>query len=439
MTYQEAMAFIDKTKEYGSILGLESIKNLMQELGDVQDKLAVIHVAGTNGKGSVCAFLAQILKEASYQVGRYSSPAVFCYEEIYQIDGKPISPDTFASVAEEVAEACQRLVQSGKPHPTVFEVETAIAFVYFYRRKCDVVVLETGLGGAMDATNLIKRPLCSVLTSISMDHMGFLGNSLAEIATVKAGIIKQGCPVVSVSQKPEAMQVVETQAALMNAGLMVSKEQLLEQVYYDADGMRFEFPLSGQQCEFQTRLTGQPQLQNAVLAITVAELLISRGYQITNASVVRGLANTVWHGRFETICQKPRIILDGAHNEDAARKLQETIENCFTNTEITYIIGVLADKEYQKVLKILLPQAKRVYTVTPDNPRALSAEDLAAEVEKYYLHHYVVCAKTVEWAVKSALETTAADGVILAFGSLSYLGQVRGVVEGIVESSSKKY
>ena len=444
MTYEEAKAFLEKAKQYGSVLGLASICDLMAELDNVQETLSVIHVAGTNGKGSTCTMIAEVLKEAGYLVGRYSSPAVFFYEEIYQINGEPIPQDDYAVCMEAVKASCERLIAVGKPHPTAFEIETALAFLYFAKKQCDFVVLETGMGGATDATNLISSPICSVLTDISRDHMGFLGDSLAEIAGVKAGIIKQGRPVVTVCQKPEAMTVIEERARQMKAKLILAKEERICSIRYDADGM--ELVCVGSRRErllpkedgqavragaeelcLQLSLTGAHQVRNALLALTVAETLHDMGYHISKEHVLKGFENTRWAGRFETIHREPRIIIDGAHNEGAAEKLRDTIENCFTNQPITYIIGVLADKEHEKMLELLLPYAGKVYTVTPDNPRALSGEALYLEAKKY--HSNVICADSVGQAVRCAVANAGSGEVILAFGSLSYLGQVKEAVE----------
>lgn len=445
MTYNEAKAFLETTKQYGSVLGLISIRNLMEELHNVQETLQVIHVAGTNGKGSTCTMIAEILKEAGYLVGRYSSPAVFAYEEIYQINGVPIAHADYAECMEQVKAACEHLIQVGKPHPTSFEVETALAFLYFAKKKCDLVVLETGMGGATDATNLISSPVCSVLTDISRDHMGVLGETLAEIAAVKAGIIKKGCPVVTVRQEPEAMEVIGKQAKELGVRLIVAKEERILRISYDADGM--ELVCADEDCGDGTAvhrgsgetdggipkelylhlsLTGAHQVKNALLALTAAETLRSLGYTVAEKDILAGLKNARWSGRFETIHRGPRIVIDGAHNEGAAEKLKDTIENCFTNHPITYIIGVLADKEHEKMLRLLLPYAKKVYTVTPDNPRALSGEELCREAKKY--HSDVTCEGSVRNAVEHALAGAGRDGVILAFGSLSYLKQVKEAV-----------
>lgn len=434
MTYEEARAFLETTKQYGSVLGLDSIINLMDKLSNVQEKLSVIHVAGTNGKGSTCTFIAGILSEAGYRVGRYSSPAVFDYEEIYQINGASIDRADYASCMEPVRAACEQMVAEGKPHPTSFEIETALAFVYFAGKKCDIVVLETGMGGATDATNLISAPVCSVLTDISRDHMGFLGDSLEEIARVKAGIIKENCPVVTVHQQADVMGVIEAQANRLNAKLVVPDDDRIRSVTCDVDEMEIvcrkaeNSPFAGRRTqseELQLRLglSGIYQVRNAMLALTVAETLRNCGYIIDDTHILAGMANAKWPGRFETICNKPRIVIDGAHNEGAAEKLAESIENYFTNQPITYIIGVLADKEHEKMLQRLLPYAHKVYTITPDNPRALAGELLAAEAKRY--HPDVTCMDSVELAVREAVTGAAENEVILAFGSLSYLKQVK--------------
>lgn len=419
-----ARAFIEDTKQYGSILGLTSIQNLMNKLNNVQEKLHIIHVAGTNGKGSTCTMIAEILNSSGKTVGHYSSPAVFSYEEIFQINGVQIAKEDFAKYAEIVKQACDKMIQEGSLHPTVFEVETAIAFVYFYEQQCDVVVLETGMGGETDATNLILQPVCSVLTSISMDHTAFLGNTLAQIAKVKAGIIKQDCPVISFSQKDEAMLQIEQMAREKHAPLSIANSKFAKQVQYHIDGMEFIYPKLG---IVKMHLIGACQVENAVGAIETAFVLQKLGVAITNENILNGIKNAKWPGRFETINKSPCIIIDGAHNEDAAQKLRETIENCFTNEKITYIIGVLADKEYEKMLKIMLPYAKKVYTVTPDNSRALSGEALASEAGKY--HSDVTYIPRIEDAVKMAVSGVDKGEVILAFGSLSYLSEVKKAVK----------
>lgn len=419
MTYDEAVEFADSTKKYGSILGLESIRNLMQELGNVQEQLHIIHVAGTNGKGSVCAFLSAALTEAGYRVGRYNSPAVFERREVFRIGETMISKEEYATVFERVQTACEVLTKRGCPHPTVFEVETAAAFLWFYEKKCDLVLLETGMGGETDATNLITHPVCSVLTSIGMDHMQYLGNTIEEIAKVKAGIIKKGCPVVALKQGDSVCEVIKNKAEECGSRcVLVEVPQYMQ-----------EAPIWGTTLQdvhygsVHTALGGIWQRENLSLALAVLKLLEESGYPITKEAVQSGIAKTIWHGRYEVLQTEPLFIIDGAHNPIAAKRLKETIEKDFTNREIIYIIGVLADKEHEKMLRLLLPEAKAVFTVTPDSPRALDGEILAKEARKYADNIWYV--PDIGKAVKMAKETAKESDVILAVGSLSYLKEVK--------------
>ncbi len=419
MTYDEAVEFADSTKKYGSILGLESIRNLMQELGNVQEQLHIIHVAGTNGKGSVCAFLSAALTEAGYRVGRYNSPAVFERREVFRIGETMISKEEYATVFERVQTACEVLTKRGCPHPTVFEVETAAAFLWFYEKKCDLVLLETGMGGETDATNLITHPVCSVLTSIGMDHMQYLGNTIEEIAKVKAGIIKKGCPVVALKQGDSVCEVIKNKAEECGSRcVLVEVPQYMQ-----------EAPIWGTTLQdvhygsVHTALGGIWQRENLSLALAVLKLLEESGYPITKEAVQSGIAKTIWHGRYEVLQTEPLFIIDGAHNPIAAKRLKETIEKDFTNREIIYIIGVLADKEHEKMLRLLLPGAKAVFTVTPDSPRALDGESLAKEAQKYADNIWYV--PDIGKAVKMAKETAKESDVILAVGSLSYLKEVK--------------
>lgn len=419
MTYQKARAYIENVSRTGSVLGLESIQNLMNELGNVQDKLAIIHIAGTNGKGSVGAFLESALILAGKKVGRYTSPAVFEELEEWRINKENISKEEYAFYVEQIKSACDHMVSKGMAHPTVFEVETALAFIYFYEKKCDYVLLETGMGGETDATNLIKKPVCSVITSVSMDHMQFLGNTIEEIAAVKAGIIKKGCPVATIRQKEEVLQIIRAEAEAKGAELLIADSCVCERIEplgTDMTGISYTCPKLG---EIKLNMSGEYQLENSYLAITVLKEVLT----IQEEFIKEGLKKAVWPGRFETISEAPRFIIDGAHNEDAAEKLSRTLRKYFTNREITYIIGVLADKEHEKMLRIMLPLAQRVFTVTPQNPRALDCVSLAKEAEKY--HNHVTACDNIELAVDKAMECTGKDGIILAFGSLSYLKDVK--------------
>lgn len=428
MTYKEARDYIQNVSRSGSVLGLESIRALMAELSDIQDELPIIHIAGTNGKGSVGAYLASIFREAGLHVGRYCSPAVFEPLEVWQYDGSYMSETEYAQIMSQVKEACDIVVSKGGSYPTVFEVETAAAFLYFYQKKPDVVLLETGMGGLTDATNLIRRPAASVLTTISMDHMQFLGDTLEQITTVKCGILKENCPAFSAAQEPQAQRVIEEQAKGKKCPLVFADSQHIRILEEQPGKMSFTY--KGK--KFQTTMAGAYQIRNAALAIEVflgiQEQLLKEPLKEDDGriwQVIRdGIAKCRWPGRFEVISTDPLIVIDGAHNEDAAKQLAKTVENCFTNIPITYIIGVLADKEHEKMLRIMSPYAECVYIVTPDNGRAMEGSRLAEEACQYY--EDVTCCKTIKEAVSQAV---AQKRPVLAFGSLSYLGQLKQEVQ----------
>lgn len=427
MNYKEAIEYVEDLQRYGSVPGLSSIRQLCMRLNNPQDKLKFIHIAGTNGKGSVLAYVSAILQEAGYRVGRYLSPTLTDYRERFQINGRMIPKAQFGRYLEQVKEAASQMEAEGLPHPTQFEVDTALAFLYFLDKKCDIVVLETGLGGSTDATNLIKTTVCAVLTSVSMDHMAVLGKSLEEIARQKAGIIKAHCTVVSCGQKPEVMRVIEKEAAGSGCELRIADVSHAGNVRYGLTKQRFTYGSYG---KLEITLAGQYQVANAVLAVEVVEALKSAGYSISEKALREGLFKTKWPGRFQVIGKKPLFVLDGAHNEDAALKLAQSVKFYFSGKKIIYVMGILADKEYDKIIKIMAPYAEQIITITPPhNPRALSGYELAKAVREY--HPSVTVADSLQEAVEIAclLAEDRKDSVVLAFGSLSFLGELTNMIE----------
>lgn len=282
MKYQEALDYIESLNTLGIVPGLQSIRELCRRLGNPQDKLRFVHVAGTNGKGSTLAFISTILRCTGYAVGRYTSPAVFEYRERFQVKGRMITQKDFGLFLDRVKEACEDMVRDGLAHPTPFEVETALAFLYFMEKQCDIVVMETGMGGLMDATNLVTTTEVAVLASISMDHMKFLGNTLGDIARQKAGIIKSGCRVVSMKQSPEAMEEVRKQAEELGCPLQVADSSLCKNVKYGIKKQSFSY---GQWKNLEITLAGKWQIDNAVLAIEAIQALQETGYQIPEAAL----------------------------------------------------------------------------------------------------------------------------------------------------------
>ena len=428
MTYKEARAFIDSSNQYGSKLGLETVSELLRRLGNPQDKLKVIHVAGTNGKGSTTAFLATILASEGYLVGRYISPAVFAYRERVQISyqGKGtiltdyITEQGVSDAIAAIQPVCETMVVDGFHHPTSFEIETAMAILYLVKEQVDFAVIEVGLGGRLDATNVIRHPVCCAITSISMDHMQYLGDTLARITVEKAGIIKKGVPVVTSNTDPEILKVLVDTCGEQGSELIVSDWQEVTKAMYSPEINSFTY----QEQEYGITLLGEYQIANALLALQVSKVLRKSGYSISEEAMKCGLLQTKWSGRFEVLAKEPFFVIDGAHNEDAALQLRRAIEQYFPEQNLIFIMGVLADKEFTKILHIMAPLAKTILTITPGNNRALASMQLAIEAKKY-CSGVVIDAGTVLQAVKLAYEEAGKDDVIIAFGSLSYLAEVK--------------
>ncbi len=427
MNYREAMGYVESLQQYGSVLGLDNMQELCNRLGNPQKELKFVHIAGTNGKGSVLAYVSTVLQTAGYKVGRYISPTIFDYRERFQINGKPITQSGLCKYLEQVKEVAQQMAAEELPHPTPFEIETAIAFLYFLDKQCDIVVLETGLGGRLDATNIITTPVCSVFTSISMDHMAVLGDTLEEIAVQKAGIIKEKGCVVSIRQQPEAMQVIKQTAQRKKSRLLIADVSRAKQVKYGLKTQHFSYD---KYKNLTISMTGQYQIDNAVLAVEVIGALQKSGFPVSEEQLRKGLLQTNWLGRFSVIGQKPLFIADGAHNEDGAARLAQSIRFYFTNKRIIYIMGILKDKEYDKIIRQTYELAEHIITVTPPNKeRALHAYELAQNVKEY--HDSVTVADSLQEAVEIAYLLAGRDKetVVIAFGSLSYLGELIHIVE----------
>lgn len=438
MTYENAREFIDSSNQYGSKLGLEAITELLNRLDNPQDKIKIIHVAGTNGKGSTSAFIASILATKGYRVGRYISPAVFSYEERIQISSRQEAAETITTdfitekgvsdTIEIIKPVCEAMLSESLAHPTSFEIETAMAFLYLEREKVDFAIIEVGLGGRLDATNAIRQPICSVITSISMDHMEYLGNTLGHIASEKAGIIKKNAPVITGNKNPEVLGVFEQSCKEFGTTLILSDADKAVDRIYSPEATKFKF----MEQDYEIKLIGEHQISNAVLAIQTAYVLQGLGYPISDVTIKKGLLQTKWSGRFEIIANSPNFIVDGAHNEDAALQLRSTLLKYFPNRRMIFIMGVLADKDFRKILCITAPLAKVLITLTPNNSRALDSSLLAKEARQY-TEAEVIDAKTVSRAVKYAHENIKGkDDIILAFGSLSYLGEISEYVRALV-------
>lgn len=428
MNSRETIEYLDEIKKYGSVLGLDSIKNLLKRIGDPQDQLKVIHIAGTNGKGSILAMVESVLLRSGYRTGRYHSPVLFDRREAFQINEQWITMDKLCSQVTKVKEAADAMEAEGLPYPTSFEVETAVAFSYFLDEKVDVVLLETGMGGRLDATNVVKKPLVEIIASISMDHMQFLGDTIEAITREKAGIIKEDTDVVLYPSDVNIYAEIAPICEKNHARLTMAQQNQVRVLSQSIDEQSFSYRSSrGHYYEKMTiPLLGEHQIYNAITALEVLECL-KKYFCMGTFEVEEGFRRTRWPGRLEVIGNFPLIIRDGAHNEDAAKCLSRFLEKNFTNKKIFYIIGVLKDKEYEKILKLMEPYADDVYTVTPESPRALEASALTECAKKYYKH--VHTAVKVKDAVEMALEQASDQDVIFIFGSLSFMKETEDLIK----------
>ncbi|MCH5280583.1 MAG: bifunctional folylpolyglutamate synthase/dihydrofolate synthase [Lachnospiraceae bacterium] len=424
MTEKEWTEYKTKIQALGSRMDLIGIRALCHRLENPQEALKIIHIAGTNGKGSILAMVSSALSACGYKTGRYSSPAVFDEREQFSVNGRPIGKKLFLEYAGRLRSVCEEMEAEGLSHPTLFEFETALAFLYFKEQKCHTVVLETGMGGETDATNLITAPMIAAFASISMDHMAFLGDTLEQIATVKAGIIKEGCHVVSVSQDPEAEAVLIREAAKKHAKLHLAEEPKV--LSAGSKGIRFSY--KGHK-DIRLSLRGLYQAANGAAALEILDCLQEHfGYVLPDERIRKSLEQLTWPGRFEQIAKKPDFYIDGAHNEAAAKVLSQTIRFYFTNKKIIYIMGVLQDKEYQKIILETYIHADNIIAIKPPhNARAKDAYELAKEAALY--HNRVTSADSLEEAVEMANLLAGRDGIIVAFGSLSYLGALKKIVD----------
>ena len=432
MNYEECRLKIQDAARYGSILGLDSITETMKRLGNPQDAYPVVHAAGTNGKGSVLTYLYYVLTRAGYRVGRYLSPAVFDSREQFSISGADISPQEYALCAEKVIRVCCDMEKDGLPHPTSFEMETALAFEFFAEKHCDIVLLETGLGGDLDATNVVKRTILAVFTSISMDHMLVLGSSLTDIAKHKAGILKDGCRCISVRQPAPVMEVLKEACRSFPASQIpfyLSDERKAEILEEGWSLSRFRCP-SGGRAAYQIGLAGKCQIQNAVLALDALDLLENMGFPVGKEARLWGLSHAFLPGRLQILGQRPLFLLDGAHNPDAARKLAMSLK-AYPSGKNIFILGVFQDKDIRGICEETAFLADKIFTIqTPDSQRAMPAARLAVIVRDF--HENVESCLTIREAIEKAMREASPEDTIAAFGSLAFHKRLREEYERFI-------
>lgn len=428
MNYNEALQFIHESHKFGMRLGLDNIKKLLELLGDPQNNLKIIHVAGTNGKGSTCSFISSILKESGYKVGLYTSPFLETFTERIRVNGENIREEEVGKIVSLIKEKIEIMVSEGYSYPTEFEIVTAMAFYYYNQEKVDFVALEVGLGGRYDATNVIDKPVVSAITSISLDHTGILGDTLAKIAFEKGGIIKENCPTIVYPQQEEASEVIKNICAEKKSKYIECDFKNIEIKSSNINSQIYNCNINGKELrDLEIKLIGDHQIKNSIVALNVIEYL--NDIKITNISeenIRKGLLETKWPGRIEKISENPMFIIDGAHNEEGAKSLANSIDKYFENKNKILVIGMLEDKDIDSVLDLLIPKFNNVITTTPDNPRAIDANKLKEKIERYNIE--VTCKPNIKEAVDYALEISNKDDVIISAGSLYMIGNVRTII-----------
>ena len=415
MNITEALQYIDGTQWFGSKPGLERTEALLDKLGRPQDRLKYVHIAGTNGKGSCAAMLASILKAAGYRTGLYTSPYLFRFHERMQINGEPVSDEALADLVTRI----RPLAEAMEDHPTEFELITAAALLWFAEEHCAVVVLEVGLGGRLDATNVIAAPEAAVLMNIGLDHTAVLGDTLEQIAAEKAGILKPGCEAVAYQQQESVLEVFRQKAREVGAGLHVADFSQLVPEFDSLEGQSFTY--RGE--PYALALLGDHQLRNAAVVLETVEVLRRRGWRIPRDAVEHGLYATAWPARFEPVSEEPPFIVDGGHNPQCAESVRRNLLHYFPESRRVLLVGVLRDKDYPALFDILNEAADAWVCITPNSERALPAAELGAFLERY--GKPVTVCESIPDGVETAREQAGEDGMACAVGSLYMAGAVR--------------
>ena len=415
MNYQEALNYINGTRWMGSRPGLSRVRELLDRLGRPQDRLKFVHIAGTNGKGSCAAMLASVLKTAGYRTGLYTSPYLFRFNERMQLNGRPIEDEALAELVTRI----QPQADAMEDHPTEFELMTAAALLWYERERCDIVVLEVGLGGRLDATNVIEAPEAAVIMNIGLDHTEILGDTLEQIAAEKAGIFKPGCEAAVYQQDERVLRVLEQKAKELGVSLHTADFGQLVSEFDSLEGQSFLY--RGE--PYALALLGDHQLRNAAVVLETVEILRRRGWELSPEAVEHGLYATVWPARFELVSTEPPFVVDGGHNPQCAQTVRDNLVRYFPHTRRVLLVGVLADKDYPALFQILNEAADAWVCVTPESERALPAEKLAEHLKAFGKR--VTCCASIPEGVETAREQAGEDGMACAVGSLYMAGTVR--------------
>ena len=428
MTYKDAMEYISSVGRFGSNYGLQRTFRLLELLGSPHEKIKLIHVAGTNGKGSTTAMITKILRGLGYKVGMYTSPYLEEFEERIQINGENINKNTLVNLLEEVKIAIDKVIEEGYEHPTEFEIITALMFLYFYNERVDYGVIEVGLGGRLDSTNVLT-PKVSVIASISLDHMNILGDNLKDIAKEKAGIIKEGVPVILYPQKKEVEEVILKIAKEKNAKVYSVEKENGKLIDIDYENLYQNVEVESYKNKYNIKLPllGEHQILNLNVALNTIEVLCEQEKIKFDIKLVeKSLEDVKWIGRLEVLGKKPTIVIDGAHNIDGIKALRKNIEKYFKYNKIYLLLGILADKQVKEMIEEIAPVAEKIYALTPHSERAELSEDLKNEIVKY--NSNTIAFESYEEAISSALQEAKEEDLILISGSLYMIGDMRKII-----------
>ena len=422
-----AVEKIGEFNKFGSVLGLERIQELLKRLENLQKDLKIIHVAGTNGKGSVCRFIYRVLREAGYSVGIYSSPYLEVFNERIECNEKYITDEELEFYSDRASKVAREICNEGVLAPTEFDVVTAVAMMYFADKNPDFVILEVGLGGIADSTNVIENPLATVISSVSMDHMDRLGNTIEEIANEKAGIVKEGVPLISGVTDKRAKDVIKNKAAEKHAPFIDTTENNFEIIEEGLDGSLVNFEVLGEKfSNLKISMVGLHQVRNAIVAVATLEVLSKNGIiTISYNEMKRGILKAKNPGRFEVIKTDPLVILDGAHNEDGVKSFVETVKHDLKGKRLLTISGMLKDKDYEAMLTSLKELDADFVATEPNNPRKLDKEELAKMMSESGLN--VVAAKTPMECVSYVNSHIDNYDAVLFVGSLYLIGEIRRI------------
>ncbi len=427
ITYAEALEYIYNLTKYGIKLGLKNITYLLFLLGNPHQRLNIIHIAGTNGKGSTAAIISSILQSDGFKVGLYTSPHLVDFTERMKINFQSISEEKICELLERIKPYIEEVAHtSGYNHPTFFEVITAMSFLYFYEKKVDFLVLEVGLGGRLDATN-VCQPLISVITRIDYDHMDKLGNSLREIAREKGGIIKSGGIVITSNQYDEAYDEIKKIAGEKNSLFFsIGKEINYEIKKTDIKGSIFNLKgIYNNYKNLYISLLGKYQVDNAAIAVTATEVLKIRGLNISKKAIREGLEKVKWEGRLEIIQNNPMLILDGAHNPNGVKMVRQALEEVFSYDKLILVLAIFSDKDYKKMIQIISPMADLIITTKAKNPRATPPQIIAQKASQYISQDRIIVTEDIPQAIKCALSNSHKDDLICITGSLYTIGEAK--------------